>query len=288
MKIGSLLVILAIVLAVVGAGLVYSGYGESLQVQTVTSTQTHTGISTNTIASTSTETFIITSSSEQSILDQIVDIDGLGNSPWAALYRYVTAELDKGKANVSFSTDGGYVTFYMFTEDQFKQYEARHSIVSGVSYLANRRGSSYEFTVDIQVGGTYYFLFENRNKGPVSITLHVDAGMRTEVLTETREHVQYSTQTSPFVTETTSSSTRSMGLGLLFYSGVGSIIVAVIVITVSRMKGVPQEPKKPSPVAPVARVSPSRSGQAPGKFCINCGVPLPVHATFCNKCGSKQ
>jgi hypothetical protein len=36
--------------------------------------------------------------------------------------------------------------------------------------------------------------------------------------------------------------------------------------------------------------SPTTSGAAPpaGKFCINCGVPLPSHAIFCNKCGSKQ
>jgi len=24
------------------------------------------------------------------------------------------------------------------------------------------------------------------------------------------------------------------------------------------------------------------------KFCLNCGVSLPVHATFCNRCGMKQ
>lgn len=77
MKIGSLLVILAVALAVLGAGVSYSGHNESLRVQTVTSTQTYTSTSTRTIASTRTETILITTSSTLSILDQVLDIRGI-------------------------------------------------------------------------------------------------------------------------------------------------------------------------------------------------------------------
>jgi hypothetical protein len=305
-KIGGLLVILAIVLGVLGAGLSYSGYSESLHEQTVTSTQTYAGTTTKTIASTSTETFVVTSSSELAILDQDIVIDGIGNGPWAGMWDYAMATLDVGKVNVGFSADNE-VDFYMFTEDQFKQWEAKRFVENPafVNKLAHERGTSYQFTKDMQTGGTYYFVFENKNKGPVSITLHVDAGMRTDVLTETREHVQYSTQTNPFVTETVSSSTQPVGLGLLFYSGIGLLVVAAVVIAFSRMKSVPRRgapaltptyetPPTPAAVPPPPPVAPATRRKAPaarpptGKFCINCGASLSADAKFCGKCGSRQ
>ena len=44
-----------------------------------------------------------------------------------------------------------------------------------------------------------------------------------------------------------------------------------------KLEGVAPSPLAPSGVEPTA-----------GKFCMNCGASLPTHATFCNKCGSKQ
>lgn len=41
-------------------------------------------------------------------------------------------------------------------------------------------------------------------------------------------------------------------------------------------------PAAPSPVEPFP------AEPLTGKFCINCGASLPAHATFCNKCGTKQ
>jgi hypothetical protein len=292
MKLGSLLVVLAVVLAVIGAGLSYSGYSESLRVSTVTNTQSFTATSTNTIASTRTETSVITTSSTISILDQVIDIQGLGEkSMYCGYYDDVSSTIEPGKVNVSYSSDGGPVDFWMLSEDAFKAYEARHECEASVWYVEKKLySSSYEFTKDVSTSATYYFVFLNKNKGPVSITLHVDGGMRTEVLTRTKERVDYLTQTIPFVTETVSFSTRTAGLGLLFYPGIGLIIIAGVVLAVSRIKGSVPKPVKPSTVAPVAPSAPAAPApeSGPGKFCVNCGASLPAHATFCNKCGTKQ
>ena len=146
--------------------------------------------------------------------------------------------------------------FWMLREDQFKACEARHNVEPGVfSIMEKRRSSSYEGTASIQTSGTCYFVFLNKNNGPVSITLHVDGGMQTEVVTSMNEQVGYLTQTTPFVTETVSFITHPVGLGLIFYSGIGLIIVAGIVLTVSRMKGAAPrtvQPSKPQPAPPVS------------------------------------
>jgi len=148
------------------------------------------------------------------------------------------------------------VDFWMLREDQFKAFEARHEVEPGVlSIVEKRRSPSYEGTANIQTSGTYYFVFLNKNNGPVSITLHVDGGVQTEVVASMKEQVGYLTQTTPFVTETVSFITHPVGLGLIFYSGIGLIIVAGIVLTVSRMKGAAPrtvQPSKPQPAPPVS------------------------------------
>ena len=181
----------------------------------------------------------------------------------------------------------------MLSEAQFKQFETRHTCEPGMPYIAQKlRSSSYEFTKDIQTSATYYFVFLNMNKGPVSITLHVDGGVQTSVLTRTEEQVEYLTQVSPFVTETLSLSSHPVGFGPMFYSGIGLVVVAGIVLAIGGMKGAAPRPTQVSPVAPVAPaapvVSPPPPESAPGKFCINCRAHLPAHATFCNRCGTKQ
>jgi len=35
-------------------------------------------------------------------------------------------------------------------------------------------------------------------------------------------------------------------------------------------------------------VQPPEAEPPVGKFCIDCAAPLPAHAIFCNKCGTKQ
>jgi len=45
--------------------------------------------------------------------------------------------------------------------------------------------------------------------------------------------------------------------------------------------------KKLAEVAP-SPLAPSGAEPTTGEFCMDCGASLPAHATFCNKCGSKQ
>jgi hypothetical protein len=51
----------------------------------------------------------------------------------------------------------------------------------------------------------------------------------------------------------------------------------------------PAVPQPPPPVTPTLPPPAPPGVQPPaGKFCVNCGAPLPIRATFCNKCGTKQ
>ena len=280
LKTGSVLVLLAVVLAVLGAGLSYTGYNESQNVVTVKNTQSYTSTFTNIVPSRRTETTVVTTVSTLSILDQVIDIPGIKGTKYCGYYDSVSSTIDAGKVNVSFNSDGGRVSFWMLTEDGWKQWTARGRgcDISVVSKMLQPNSVSYESTTNIPATATYYFVFLNENNGPVSITLHVDGGMQTMVLTSTREQVGYSTQTSTLVTRTVSFTSHPAGFGPLFFSGIGLIAVAAIVLAVSRRKGTAVRPAPPSPPSsPVA-----------GKYCINCGAQLRAEAVFCNKCGTNQ
>lgn len=293
MKTGGLLVVLAIVLAVLGAGLSYSGYNASLVVQTFTSIRSYTATSTENIASTRTETSIFTTEGTLSIMDQVIDIQGIKGTHWGGYYEWISTTLDAGKVNISYSSQGGGVDFWLFNENEFSQFQARHSVEAGVEYVVEELASpSYDVTANIPSSGTYYFVFQNTNQLPVSITLHVDGGVQTSVVTKTTEQVEYSTQVSPFVTETTSTSTQPTGFGPLFYLGIGLLVVAGVVLVIGRMRGSVSRPAQAPPVAPAApkarAVSRPRAEKTPQKFCTNCGASLSAQAKFCNKCGTQQ
>lgn len=287
MKLGTVLVVLAVVLGVLGAGVSYSGYAESLQVATVTDTRSYTTTSTKIIPSTRTEFSVVTTENTLSILDEVFDIRGIKDTRYGGYYNYLSSTLDAGKVNVSFRSEGGPVDFWLLNEDQFKAFQARHNVEPGMPFIVEKkRSSSYEFTTDIRASATYYFVFLNQNQGSVSITLHVDGGTQTKVLTKTKEQVQYSTQIGTLVTETVSSSSHPAGLGLLFFSGIGLLVGAGVVLFVGVRKRPP-----PEPVVGAAQPASSMIPPAPppaGKFCMSCGAPLPEYVSFCNKCGSKQ
>jgi len=292
------LLVLALVLAVLGAGLSYSGYNESLRALTVTTSQPITATSMVTIASTSRELVLMTTSSMSWILqDEIIDIPAGTTQVYCGYTASRHAYLEAGQVHVSYHTESTYhpVDFWMLTEDQWTRwsnlrYCSQLLAFQGMATKISRSG--YEFTTEIGSAGTYYFVFMNENRYPITVTLNVDAGLQTSEVTLTKATTVYTTQVSPYVTEKVTVSTRPVGFGLLFYAGIGLIAVAVIALAISRMRSATPRTALPSTLAPVAAqagpvISPAAATSA-GKFCTNCRAPLPARATFCNKCGSKQ
>jgi len=287
MKTASLLAVLAILIAIVGAGLSYSGYNESLQTLTVRSTQQFMTASTETVASTRTELLVITTSSKNWILQgETIYLEAVTQAYCGRVdYRYLS--LDKGQVHVAYHTDSEYrrVSFWMLNERDFDRWNHLRScsemMVFNEGIAVKFNSASYEFTAMIPSSGVYYLAFLNYDKSnSATVTLDIDAGMQQRVLTVTSQHVVRSTQTTEYPTQTVTSATQPAGLGLLFFGGVGLIILAAVVLSLSKRK------KTPSATAPVASSTPTVASE--GKFCINCGAPLPARATFCNKCGSKQ
>jgi len=76
------------------------------------------------------------------------------------------------------------------------------------------------------------------------------------------------------------------------YIVIGAIAAAVAIVAVLLAMRKRRRPETAAATAP-AQPIPQASIAAPptvtaDKFCMNCGATLPAHATFCNKCGSKQ
>ena len=298
LKTGSLILVFMIVLAVLGAGLSYLGYNESLGTLTVTASQPITATSTMTVASTSEESTVMTTSGTNWVLqDEVINIPAGTTQAYCGYYDALHAPLEAGQVHVSYHTESTYhpVDFWMLTEDQWTRWSHLpycQDILAFQGTVTKMSRSGYEFTTEIGSAGTYYFAFMNENRYPITVTLNVDAGLQTSEATLTTATTVYSTQISPYVTEETTVSTRPVGFGLLFYAGIGLIAVAVIALAISRMRSAAPRTVPPSTSAPaVAQAGPVVSPAAAtgaGKFCTNCGAPLSARASFCNKCGSKQ
>ena len=76
------------------------------------------------------------------------------------------------------------------------------------------------------------------------------------------------------------------------YIVIGAIAAAVAIVVLLLAMRKRRRPETAAATAP-APPTPQASIAAPptvtaDKFCMNCGASLPAHATFCNKCGSKQ
>jgi len=291
MRTASAFFMLALVLVVVGAGLSYSGYNESLQTLTVTSTQQTTVISTATNPVT-TVTSTFTTSRTEVVLSDTIDLGAPGKK-YCGLWDSRYASVDAGQVHVSFNSIGGPVDFWVLTQVQWEKWNSTSGCdpLLKVPAVASRFGSvSYDFTTNIASSGMYYFVFMNRNDESVYIDLKVDSSHQEVVLTE---RTSYSTQSVPRVTETVVVSSNPAGFGLLFFSGMALIIIGGIVLLVGRSRYRPQQAASsfqaaaPTSQVPSAVASVSSPTTAK-KFCMNCGAPLSFHAAFCNKCGSKQ
>jgi hypothetical protein len=287
-----------IVLAVLGAGLSYLGYNESLGILAVTASQPITATSTMTVASTSVESTVMTTSGTSWILqDEVIDIPAGTTQVYCGYTASRHVYLETGQVHVSYRTDSTYhnVDFWMLTEDQWTRWSNLRycsQLLAFQGTVTKMSRSGYEFTTKIGSAGTYYFVFMNENRFPITVTLNVDAGLQTSEVTLTKATTVYSTQVSPYVTEKITVSTRPVGFGLLFYAGIGLIAVAVIALAISRMRSTAPRTAPPPTSAPAVAqagpvISPAAATSA-GKFCTNCGAPLPARATFCKKCGSNQ
>ena len=287
-----------IVLAVLGAGLSYLGYNESLGTLTVTTSQPVTATSTMTVASTSEESTVMTTSGTSWILqDELIDIPAGTTQVYCGYWSARHAYLEAGHVHVSYHTESTYhpVDFWMLTEDQWTRWSnSRYcdELLAFKGIVTKISRSGYEFTTGIGSAGTYYFVFMNENTYPITVTLSVDAGLQTSEVTLTKATTYFSTQEIPYVTEKVTSSVVPAGFGLLFYAGIGLIAVAVVALAISRMKSAAPRTAPPSTSATVVAqagpvVSPAAATSA-GKFCTNCGAPLSARASFCNKCGTKQ
>jgi hypothetical protein len=303
MKIGSMLVIVVVVLAVLGAGLSYSGYNESLRVLTLTNTQSFTGTSTKTVVSTRTQYVTITTGVTTPVLDRFFSISAPSKGRCNAVY--VDATLDAGKVHVSFHSEGGppyggAVYFWLLTNDEWLIWQ-RESHNEGfcetISYDGNSisekpfnidsSNSPYEFVAEIPTTAKYYFVFLNKymtccGSSDVSVAVHIDA-IETRILTTVNEEIGYMTEATPFVAETTIFTTQPAGFGPVFYVGIGFLVAGVAVV-IGRMKAGAHK----MTVTRAWEVPPRPQESTVNKFCINCGASLPAHATVCNKCGSKQ
>ena len=86
--------------------------------------------------------------------------------------------------------------------------------------------------------------------------------------------------------------------GLYIAGGVAALVVVIVVVLLMmRRKGgraaPPPAPVTIPPAAPIPTPTPVAPTYAPppapaGKFCINCGAPIPEISKFCPKCGSQQ
>jgi len=287
MRTGTVLVILAVLLAILGAGFSYSGYNESFRVTTVTSTQQVTATSTITKA-VGTAVSTVTESGSKVVLSETIDLEA-PEKKYCGYYDWRHASIDAGQVHGSFNSIGGPVDFWMLTETQLGKWNTTKGCdpLLKVAAVASRFGSiSYDFTTNIASSGTYYFAFMNTNTKSVSIQLKVELYYQEVVL---RESTSYSTESSPYVTKTVTVDTRPAGLGLLFFCGIGLIVIAGIVLTLGIKKPPVRSPAHVLPTSSVVapKVEPP-SGPTLGRFCIDCGAPIPAHAVFCNKCGSKQ
>jgi len=294
LKTGSLILVFMIVLAVLGAGLSFLGYNESLKLLTVTSTESFTATSLRVITSVSTETRVITTSDGESILSHTFDLEGLGGTQRWYHWRYYDVRIDAGQVHVSFTSVGAQADFWLLDEKGMAQFKAKYTAeeLKDVAGLVHRFSSNhYESTVTIPLSGIYYVVFGNPSKGTASITVNMDMVPQQTVVTKTEKHTYYSTEQSPLVTETVTVSTQPAQFGVLFYGGIGLVVIAVILLALSTIR------RKPT-TAPVSVPSPGPAAVAPppptaaqgseGKFCVNCGAPLSARASFCNKCGTKQ
>jgi hypothetical protein len=145
--------------------------------------------------------------------------------------------MDAGPAQISFSVTGGQINFWMFTQSQFDQF-SRTSLCKNLggylsSVLELDGSTGYTGSVQVPTVGVYYFVFLNWNSYPVSIILTVTENSSTQV-TVTPIIPLYATATTIVPTQKVDITPAPVGLGPLFYLGLTSVAVAIIILAYDR------------------------------------------------------
>ena len=269
-------------IAVVGGGLSLTGYNESQQLTTSTSTYTSVTTSTGVVTLTSAATRVVTTSTVLWVYHQDVTklqglglgiIPGSGNTVTLCYTQEYDFHVDEGQLRISYNvtTDApfgvGAVDFWLINDEGLHELASITNScmdqrrVMGIAH--DFRSSAYDSTVDIPSSGTYHIVFINNGHNDATITLNVDYISPLTAATMTEVHTEYSTQTSTITTEMMKRVSQPVGLGMLFFSGIGLLAVAVIAIAVAmkrrRGENVPQPATSAATPPPAASSAPPPS-----------------------------
>ena len=274
------LLLVAIVVASVGAILSSIGYERSLQSVQIATTQPLE----TTSVSISTEAF--SSTSDVSIIHKYQFTIPATEGYFSCYTYYLTRDnrpyhVNEGQIHVTLSTNiqpgtlPG-IDFWVLTESQFPAWNQSKSC-EGVELLQATYFKSgvlsYDGNISIPVTGSYYFAFLNYDNMRVSVTISVSE------LTTIQEETEI-TQTTVLSTQQVTTFMQPVGLGLPFYGGI-TLFVGGIVVFVTEMFTLRRKHEFPEVVQ-----RPQKETMIKPGICPVCGTQLLRNARFCKKCGT--
>ena len=269
-------------IAVVGSGLSLTGYNESQQLTTLTSAYNETTTSTGIVTLASTTTRVVTTT----YVATTIHSEGTLGGATCQRSDMKLNMLNEMLIHIWYTAQGGVVDFWLLDEASWNDLSQRTcETLRSVNGIAHQFGLSAWDLFIMMPSGVWYLAFSAGRDSVVGISVRIDFVMPRTIATVTEVHTGYSTHASTIITETTNLVSQPAGLGMPFFSGIGLLAVAVIAIAAVAMK---RRRETVSLSAASAATTPSPPQGPQGKFCMNCGASLPSHATYCNKCGSKQ
>lgn len=138
------------------------------------------------------------------------------------------------------------------------------------SIVSKMSSSSYEFRTDVLPGGSYNFVFLNRNKQPVTLHVDITAVYQTDIHTETRTHITDSTTEIVFTSQAESITSHPAGLGPSFFGGFAVLVTGIALIT----------------AVVTVRMLIART-RVPVESCSQCGARIDHRSKFCDNCGTR-
>ena len=218
----------------IGGGLSFVGYNQSLQQVTVTNTRSFLVTSTLTSTSTSSESLTTSTTTLSPILTDQFMLDATGPSHCDTLNNdQITRDhvpVNSGQIHVSFSSSGGPVNFWILSDSQYSAWGNAQTCTARLAIPAVflRAGTvSFDGIAQIPSTGYYYFVFDNTNQASsVSVSFEADNLIQVKV-TVTNYVSSYSTQSTTFPTQQVVSQIQPAGFGSIFYLGLAIAIVGI-------------------------------------------------------------